>query len=222
MSKHLQRDLENLKRDILIMGSMVENSTNKAILALVQRKSELAEEVIQGDHKINNKENKIEEECLKILALHQPVAADLRFIIVVLKVNNDLERMGDLAINISERSVYLSAREPLEVSLDFPRMIEGVRKMVKGSLDSLVGQDPRLARDVLAMDDEIDNINREMYEVLQKVMRDDPSTVNRAVQLLSASRYLERIADLTTNIAEDVVFMVEGELIRHSSQTFSE
>lgn len=222
MSKHLQRDLENLKRDILIMGSMVENSTNKAILALVQRKSELAEEVIQGDHKINNKENKIEEECLKILALHQPVAADLRFIIVVLKVNNDLERMGDLAINISERSVYLSAREPLEVSLDFPRMIEGVRKMVKGSLDSLVGQDPRLARDVLAMDDEVDNINREMYEVLQKVMRDDPSTVNRAVQLLSASRYLERIADLTTNIAEDVVFMVEGELIRHSSQTFSE
>jgi phosphate transport system protein len=221
MSKHLQRDLEHLKKELLAMGAMVEDATNKAILSLVERRPELAEEVMQGDDRIDEKENQIEEECLKILALHQPVAADLRFIIVALKVNNDLERMGDLSINISERASYLSTHETLEVSLDFPRMIEGVRKMVKGSLDALVNQDTRLARGVLVMDDDIDSINRDMYTTLQEVMRQDSGTIERAVHLLSASRHLERIADLATNIAEDVVFMVEGELIRHHFEDYA-
>src|SRR3990170_6845539 len=141
MAKHLQRDLEHLKKEILTMGSMVEEATNRAILALVDRRPELAEAVINGDDRIDYKENEIEEYCLKTLALHQPVAADLRFIIVVLKVNNDLERMGDLAVNIAERAAYLSTHEQLNVSLDFLRMVEGVRTMVRKSLDALIGMD---------------------------------------------------------------------------------
>ena len=220
MAKHLQRDLEHLKKEILTMGSMVEEATNRAILALVDRRPELAEAVINGDDRIDYKENEIEEDCLKTLALHQPVAADLRFIIVVLKVNNDLERMGDLAVNIAERAAYLSTHEQLNVSLDFLRMVEGVRTMVRKSLDALIGMDTSLAREVLDMDDDIDAINREMYITLQGLMRKEPDTIERAVHMLSASRHLERIADLTTNIAEDVVFMVDGELIRHRVEDY--
>lgn len=215
MSKHLQRDLDHLKDELLAMGSMVESAINKAIVALIERNVELAEEVLEGDTQINLKENQIEEECLKILALHQPVAADLRFIIVALKVNNDLERIADLATNIAERSTYLSTHEDLDATLDFSKMTEDVRDMVQGSLDSLVDQDTTLAQSVLSKDDEVDSINRKMFQTLQIHMKDKPETVERAVQLLSVSRYLERIADLATNIAEDVIFMVDGELIRH-------
>ena len=215
MAKHLQRDLGELKKELLASGSLVEEAVNQSIEALVNRRINLAEVVIEGDCQINQKENQIEEECLKILALHQPVAADLRFIISVLKVNNDLERIGDLAVNIAERAVYLSAHEPLKATLNFPRMADGARKMVRKSLDALIGMDANLARIVLTMDDEIDDLNREMYTTLQDLMHQSPECIERAVQTLSVSRYLERIADLSTNIAEDVVFMVEGELIRH-------
>ena len=204
-----------LKKELLASGSLVEEAVNQSIEALVNRRINLAEVVIEGDYQINQKENQIEEECLKILALHQPVAADLRFIISVLKVNNDLERIGDLAVNIAERAVYLSAHEPLKATLNFPRMADGARKMVRKSLDALIGMDANLARIVLTMDDEIDDLNREMYTILQDLMHQSPECIERAVQTLSVSRYLERIADLSTNIAEDVVFMVEGELIRH-------
>ena len=217
MAKHLQRDLGDLKKELLASGSLVEEALNHAIEALVNRSINLAEVVIEGDYQINQKENQIEEECLKILALHQPVAADLRFIISVLKVNNDLERIGDLAVNIAERAVYLSAHEPLKATLNFPRMADGARKMVRKSLDALIGMDANLARIVLTMDDEIDDLNREMYTTLQDLMHQNPECIERAVQTLSVSRYLERIADLSTNIAEDVVFMVEGELIRHQT-----
>ena len=152
------------------------------------------------------------------MALHHPVATDLRFIISVLKVNNDLERMGDLAANIAERSIYLATHEPLRTVLNFNRMVDGVREMVRKSLDALIRTDTNLARLVLTMDDEIDALNREMYTKLQNIMREDPESVDRAVHTLSVSRYLERIADLSTNIAEDVVFMVEGESIRHISK----
>ena len=217
MAKHLQRDLGELKKELLASGSLVEEAVNHSIEALVNRRINLAEMVIEGDCQINQKENQIEEECLKILALHQPVAADLRFIISVLKVNNDLERIGDLAVNIAERAVYLSAHEPLKATLNFPRMADGARKMVRKSLDALIGMDANLARIVLTMDDEIDDLNREMYTTLQDLMHQSPECFERAVQTLSVSRYLERIADLSTNIAEDVVFMVEGELIRHQT-----
>lgn len=222
MSKHLQRDVEALKKQLTDIGAMVEDATNKAILALVDRRTELAKEVMHGDNQIDQKEVQIEEECLKILALHQPVAGDLRFIIVVLKVNNDLERMGDLSVNIAERAAYLSTHEQLLVDLDFPQMAEMVRVMVRESLNSLINRDTQLARLVLTKDDQIDDLNRGMFVALQELMRKDPGTVERAVHLLSASRHLERIADLATNIAQDVVFMVEGELIRHRVEDYKE
>lgn len=221
MSQHLLRDLEHLKKELLGVASMVEDATNKAIVALIGRRTNLAEEVMQADERIDRKEVQLEEECLKMLALHQPVAGDLRFIIAALKVNNDLERMGDLAVNIAEHAVYLSAHEPLGVTIDFPRMAEGVRMMVGGSLDALTKVDASLARSVLVMDDEIDAANRDAFFALQKLMHDDPRTIERAVHMLSVSRHLERIADLATNIAEDVVYMVEGEIVRHNPEDYT-
>lgn len=204
---HLQRDLEAVKSQLLDMGSLVEKVSNQAITALQERNTELSAGVHELDLTIDQQEVKIEEECLKILALHQPVATDLRFVVCVMKVNNDLERMGDLAINIAERASYLSSHEPLGVPLDFHRMAELAREMVKESLSALLNLDTDLARKVLAKDDEVDEINRQMFEILEEIMLKDPTTIRRAIHLLSASRHLERIADLATNIAEDVVFL---------------
>lgn len=215
MSKHLQRDLENLKKEILTMGAFVEDAMNKSLQALLERRVDIAERVVRGDREIDLKEIQIEEECLKILALHQPVAADLRFIIVVLKVNNDLERIGDLAQNIAERAAYLSRKDPIEVPPEFPLMIENVRSMVARSLDALVNSDTATAREIVREDVEVDEAHRKMYDALQRGMEADSSTVKRAVNTLSVSKNLERIADYATNIAEDVVFMVDGEVIRH-------
>ena len=220
--KHLQRDLEQLKKDILTYGAMVEESINGAITALLTRRSDLAQEIIQGDDKLDQREVAIEEFCLKVLALHQPVAVDLRFIIAVMKVNNDLERMGDLAVNIAERARYLSTHDPLQGPLDFSAMTRSVQAMVRESLDALIHLDTALARQVLTEDEEVDDMNRGMYDVLQKIMAEDPSTIKRAVHTLSASRHLERIADLATNIAEDVVFMVDGDIVRHQSEDYEE
>ncbi len=220
MTAHLQRDLARLREEILSMGSLVEEATNKAINALVKRDAALAAEVVDADGRIDDKEVQVEEDCLKLLALHQPVAVDLRFIITCLKVNNDLERMGDLAVNIAERARYLARHTPLATPLDLTAMADKVRGMVRDSLDALVRQDMTLARDVLARDDEVDEANRSMFDILQGVMTADPSTVKRAIALLSSSRYLERLADHATNIAEDVIFMGEGEIIRHQTERF--
>jgi len=203
------------------MGSLVEKVSNQAITALQERNTELSAGVHELDLTIDQQEVKIEEECLKILALHQPVATDLRFVVCVMKVNNDLERMGDLAINIAERASYLSSHDPLGVPLDFHRMAELAREMVKESLSALLNLDTDLARKVLAKDDEVDEINRQMFEILEEIMLKDPTTIRRAIHLLSASRHLERIADLATNIAEDVVFLVEGEVIRHLPEDYN-
>lgn len=207
MTLHLQRDLEAVKSQLLDMGGLVEKVSNQAITALQERDTELSAGVHELDLTIDQQEVKIEEECLKILALHQPVATDLRFVVCIMKVNNDLERMGDLAINIAERASYLSSHEPLGVPLDFHRMAELAREMVKESLSALLNLDTDLARKVLAKDDEVDEINRQMFEILEEIMLKDPTTIRRAIHLLSASRHLERIADLATNIAEDVVFL---------------
>lgn len=215
MSKHLQNDLDRLKRDILEVGSVVEEATNRAAVALVDRRIELVQEVYNVDDDIDQREVAIEENCLKILALHQPVAADLRFVITVLKVNNDLERMGDLAVNIAQRAEFLAQKPPIGVPFDFHKMVTTVRDMVHDALQALVLQDVDLAGRVLAADDVVDDVHREMYSTLQEVMKADADTVERATHTLSASRHLERIADLATNIAEDVIFMVEGEVVRH-------
>lgn len=221
MSKHLERDLDRLKRQILDTGAMVEEGTNKAIAALVDRRADLAKEVIEGDGAIDEKEVALEEDCLKVLALHQPVAGDLRFIIAVMKVNNDLERMGDLAVNIAERAAYLSTHHPIDVPLDFGRMTEKVREMLRQCLDALINRDVKLAWKICADDDEVDAIHREMFSAVQEIMAEQPKTIHRAVLMLSASRDLERIADLATNIAEDVVFMVDGEVVRHHVEDYA-
>ena len=221
MTLHLQRDLEAVKSQLLDMGSLVEKVSNQAITALQERNTALSAGVHELDLTIDQQEVKIEEECLKILALHQPVATDLRFVVCVMKVNNDLERMGDLAINIAERASYLSSHDPLGVPLDFHRMAELAREMVKESLSALLNLDTDMARKVLAKDDEVDEINRQMFEILEEIMLKDPTTIRRAIHLLSASRHLERIADLATNIAEDVVFLVEGEVIRHLPEDYN-
>ncbi|MDT8398312.1 MAG: phosphate signaling complex protein PhoU [Pseudomonadales bacterium] len=219
MSLHLHRDLEKLKKEILELGNMVEVAINDAILALINRSPELAEKVFKGEDFINAKEVQIEEECLKILALHQPVAVDLRFIVVVLKVNNDLERMGDFARNVAERAMYLNSHEPIPSVPDFVNVLPGVvRTMVRNTLDALVKLDVEQARQVIKMDDKVDEINRRMYREIQDMIRKDSNTIERAISLQSTSRYLERIADLATNIAEDVIFMVEGKVVRHSGE----
>ncbi len=215
MSIHLQNDLDRLKRELLQMGSLVEEATNKAITSIVQRDPVMAREVLEGDDVIDSKELQVEDQCLKVLALHQPVASDLRFLVATIKVNNDLERMGDLAQNIAERSLYLSSQPPIDVHIDFQRLLDRARGMVKQSLDSLVNEDSDLARRVCEQDSEVDELNRHMFVVLEDLMRREPASVERAVQTLSVARHLERIADLATNIAEDIVFMVEGEVIRH-------
>jgi phosphate transport system protein len=216
MPRHLERDLDNLSKQLLTMGAMVEDATNKAFFALSQRRKDVAQGVVQGDDAINEKENLIEEECLKILALHQPVATDLRFIITALKVNNDLERMGDLAVNIAERAKGLAELDPAPLPASLNTLVSNVQAMVRDSLNSLVNMDAHLARKVCEVDDEVDDINRAMYTEMQEVMRKNPALVERAISTLSVSRHLERIADLATNIAEDVVFLVEGEIVRHN------
>ena len=217
MAKHLFRDLELLKKELLNLGSMVEDATAKAILALVDRRTELAEEVKQADTEIDAREVRLEEDCLKVLAVHQPVAADLRFTIAVLKVNNDLERVGDLAGNIASRAAALARLPAIPVPEEITQMAEMVQKMLRDSLNAVVAPDTDLARQVLTEDGDVDDLHKEIFVLLEGRMKETPETLESQVHLLSVSRYLERIADLATNIAEDVVFMVEGDVVRHLS-----
>lgn len=221
MTTHLQREIEKLKKKLLYMGAEVEELLRIAVDALLSRNVKLAEEAIKSDERIDHLEVEIEEECLKILALHQPVATDLRYVVAVLKINNDLERIGDLAVNIAERATYLSAQEKLHIPLDFKGMTELTQLMLKKSLDSVVSMDNHLAREVRASDDEVDNINRVMYDVISEYIINNPTQVEGALHVLSASRHLERIADQATNIAEDVIYMVEGEIVRHQPETYN-
>lgn len=215
MGKHLFRDLELIKREILGLGALVEHAIHHATSAFTERRPELASAVINGDNEIDDLEVRIEEECLKVLALHQPVAADLRFVITVLKVNNDLERMGDLAVNIASRARSLADHGPMNFAPQFRAMVDAVRSMVRDSLDALVNVDLAIAKRVRERDDDVDRAHSDMYDLLQSKMLSEPDSIGNCISLLSVSRHLERIADLATNIAEDVEFMVEGEIIRH-------
>ena len=218
MSRHLQRDLDQIKKNLLQLGSLVETAIKNALIAFNECRPELAQNVIAEEKQIDEREVLIEEACLKTLALHQPMAMDLRFMVVVLKVNNDLERMGDIAVSIAERSLYLSSQDPLPSLLNLlSDMPDRIQEMVKKSLNALVSLDVELARKIIAMDDEVDSINRQMYEAFHAQVQQDPGISKTALGILSISRYLERIADLATNIAEDVIFMEEGEVVRHQN-----
>ena len=215
MSTHLQHEIEALKKRILRLATLVEESLQKAVKALEGPNDTLAREVIRSDPFIDRTEVGIEEECLKILALHQPVAIDLRFIVAVLKINNDLERVGDLSVNISERAAFLALCEPVELPFYFAGMAHKAQLMLKKSLDALVNLDVDLAREVRAMDDEVDEMNREMFRQVGEAVEKDPKKFSALMQMLSASRHLERVADHATNVAEDVIYMLEGEIVRH-------
>ncbi len=218
--QHLRREVDRLKRKLLALSAYVEESVQRAVKAVSERDEKLAQRVIDTDFEIDEMEVDVEEDCLKILALHQPVAIDLRFIIAVLKINNDLERIGDLAVNIAERAVSLSKRDKINSPFDFQTMAERVQKMLQKALDALVNADAKLAREVLVSDDEIDEMNRQMYDSIKMGIRQDPANVDTLIQVLAISRNLERIADHTSNIAEDVIYMVDGDIIRHGHRQY--
>lgn len=215
MTKHLQRDMESIHREILALSGMVEDAIDRARQALRSRKRDLAEKVIEEDEEIDRREVHVEEECLKILALHQPVAVDLRRIATVLKVNGDLERIADLAVNIAERAYELADYPDFPMPDKLERMIDLSTFMVRSALDAFVNMDTAAARRVCSLDDEVDRYNREVIDELYALMESNPAMIRPALHYFSASRHAERIADHATNIAEDVIYLVEGEIARH-------
>lgn len=215
MSVHLQRELEDLRGSLLSLSGMVEESLARAVRALKNSDPVLSQEVIDHDQVVDSIEVELEEKCLKILALYQPVAVDLRFVIATLKINNDLERVADLAVNIAERARYLSGKDPIEVPFDFDSMAKKTRKMLKQSLDSVVKMDAHLAEEVCKLDEEVDDMNRQMYKTVYAEVKKNPNKVKQLIHYLSVSRNLERIADYATNICEDVIYMTEGSIVRH-------
>jgi len=215
MSIHLRNDLEVLERSLLRLAGQVEEAVRRSITALLERKMDLAEQVIEGDDEIDRREVHLEEECLKILALHHPVASDLRFVTACLKIDADLERIGDLATNIAERSIAISAQGTVAVPHRVRGMMETVARMLRESIDAFVRGDEALARRVCGDDEDVDRTNRQIIGELLERMHADPASIDTAVQLISVSKNLERIADHATNIAEDVVYLVGGDIIRH-------
>lgn len=222
MSKHLQQEVEKLKEKLLALTATVNRAVEEAVRSVGERNAEVAEQIMHGDADIDHSEVEIEEDCLKLLALYQPVATDLRFIIAVLKINNDIERVGDLAVNIAERAVFLCTQPQIEMPFDFAEMRTKSLGMLRQSLDAFLRQDPKLAHEVRASDDVVDAINREMYAKVSASVRKNPDHVERLLSYLAVSRHLERIADYATNIAEDVIYLVEGEIVRHLPAAASE
>jgi phosphate transport system protein len=212
---HFDRELQGLKRQLLHMGSLVEEKVLQAVAALVERRPADAERVASGDQEVNDLQIEIDDRCLKLLALQQPAASDLRLITAAMKINADLERIGDQAVNIAENAAKILAAPPLKPMLDVPRMAEIAERMTRDSLDAFVRRDVALARDVLSRDDEVDQLKDTIFRVLLTHMMADPGTIERAISLILVSRNLERIADHATNIAEDVIFLVEARDVRH-------
>ncbi len=220
MRSHLEREFEKLKKQILSLSADVEENVMKAVDSVVNRDPIKGEEVILADEEIDLSEVDVEEEVLKILALHQPVANDLRYVLAILKINNDLERVGDESVNIAERAIFL-ANHPMPIpSFDFNVMAAKTQNMLRMSLDSLMNSDIITAKKVCKMDDEVDELNRMMYTQVQTAIRQNPEYVENLIHLLSISRHLERIADYATNIAEDVIYMIEGTIIRHKTEIY--
>jgi len=216
MLHYWQREIENLKKLILSLGAIVEEQIQRSLLAVERRDTDLAEEVIAKDREVDSLEIVIEEECLKILALYQPVAKELRFVVAVLKMNNDLERMGDLAANIAKRARFLAKKDKIDLIEDFSKIGDKVQNMVKKSLDALVNTDIQLAKEVIAADDEVDKLTKHMLKRTINSIEKDPDRTKDYFSVRSISKNLERIADSATNIAEDVVYLCSGEIVRHT------
>jgi phosphate transport system protein len=218
MERHFDEELNELKTRLLLMGGRAETIVHKAIDALKLRDAELAEEVIRDDHAIDDLELEIDERCVRLLALRQPVGQDLRFITSALKIVNDLERVGDHAVNIAQSAAKLSKEPELKPLVDIPRMATIATRMLTEALDAFVRNDAASARRILVEDDEVDHLKSQLFRELLSCMLEKPATITRALELILVSRNLERVADLATNIGEDVVFLVEGKSIKHHAE----
>jgi phosphate transport system protein len=215
MTRHIEHQIAQLKDSILRFGTIVEEAISRSNTALFKQDVDLAQKVMANDGEIDRLEVELEEECLKILALYQPVAADLRFVVAVLKINNDLERIGDLASNIAKTVSQLTTSGPFNLPEEISIMAKQAEEMVKNSLDAVVQADPDLARQVRDDDDVVDAGRQAVRTLVMQQIKKNPEKVESLLQINSVSKHLERIADMATNIAEDVIYMVEGEIVRH-------
>jgi len=216
MSKHLRRELEKVKKQTLALGALVEERVRMAIQSVDALDVDLAQKIIDSDWEVDEMEVDIEEDCLTILALYQPVAVDLRFLIATIKINKDLERVGDEAVNIAQRLRVMAKRSPMALVFDYSPMAEKVQTMLKMSLDALANLDVQLAFKVIAMDDEVDAGKDDAYDRIKQAIKKYPERVGYLINLLLVSRHLERLADHSTNISEEVIYLIEGDIVRHS------
>jgi phosphate transport system protein len=216
MQRHFHEELESLKQTLLAMGGLVEEQIRQVMRALVERDDALAQSVVERDQQVNAYDIEVDETCVNLLALHQPAAGDLRFITTAMKIVTDLERMGDQAVNIAQRVLELNQEPQLKPYIDLPRMAEKAQRMVKESLDAFVARDTELARRVCAEDSEVDALKEQIFRELLTFMMEDPRTIPRAIRLILISRFLERLADHATNIAEMVIYLVDAKMVRHT------
>jgi phosphate transport system protein len=216
MPRHFHEELEALKQTLLAMGGLVEDQIRRVMQALLERDDALATEVIERDRQVNSYDVEVDEQCVALLALHQPAAGDLRFITTTMKIVTDLERIGDQAVNIAQRVIELNREPQLKPYIDLPRIAERAQAMVKESLDAFVARDTDLAGRVCAADAEVDGLKEQIFRELLTFMMEDPRTIPRAIRLILISRFMERVADHATNIAEMVVYLVEGKMVRHT------
>jgi phosphate transport system protein len=219
MSGHFQKELGRIKQMVLSLGTLVEDRVQMINETIDTRDGDKARQIIDTDYEIDQMEIDVEEECLKALALYQPVAVDLRFLVAVIKINNDLERIGDEAVNIAERVEFLSKQVHVPFQFDYTEMTEQTQEMLKKSLDSLVNMDLDMAYQVLTMDDEVDQNNRDAYDAIKDAMKklSDGLGMGSLINMIFIGRHLERIADHATNIAEEVIYMIEGDIVRHGN-----
>ena len=216
MQRHFHEELEALKQTLLAMGGLVEDQIRRVMRALLERDDALAQEVIDRDQQVNAYDVEVDETCVSLLALHQPTAGDLRFITTAMKIVTDLERIGDQAVNIAQRVLELNREPQLKPYIDLPRMAEKAQQMVKESLDAFVARDTELARKVCAEDADVDALKEQLFRELLTFMMEDPKTIPRAIRLILISRFMERVADHATNIAEMVIYLVDAKMVRHT------
>jgi phosphate transport system protein len=215
MTRHIDRQIGNLKEKIRRVGTVVEEAISKSISAVINRDVQLAQRVLASDDAIDRMEVEVEEECLKILALYQPVAADLRFVVAVLKINNDLERMGDLAKNIAKRVAQLEGAGPVDLPPEIRTMAMQAEEMVRECLAAVIDADPVLARRIREQDDVVDEARQKVRKRILAGIKEHPENVEVLLRINSITKHIERIADMATNVAEDVIYMVEGDIVRH-------
>ncbi len=220
MSVHLQREIDGLKKQLLSLCALVEEQVDNAVRAVAACDAEMAIAVEERDAEVDRREVELEEECLKILALQQPVAVDLRLVIAALKINNDLERIGDLAVNVARKAAALATGPPMGTPLDLPSMWETTRAMLRDSLDAFVNRDLALAENVCARDDEVDGMKHDIRRQVEQMMGAEPDRLHGYLNLLAVARNLERIADHATNIAEDVIYLIDGRIVRHGATAY--